>query len=100
MPTMSADRQLTKQGWIQTALVIIATISAGSLAYGRLEAKTDRAAERADTAFGEASTARTQANVLQLELLKFEGMIHGDIREIKALLQQRLPERKESETPK
>lgn len=87
----SPERQVARQGWIQTLLIIVSTVSAVTLAYGRVENEAGRATETAIEARKDAEQAKDQIQALQVELLKFQATVVGDVREIKAILEARLP---------
>lgn len=79
---MTIDRSQTRQGWIQTAIIVGATMGSVFLAYGKLDARADKALDKATNAENKAAEVEKNQNSANLELVR-----------IRTLLEERLPKK-------
>lgn len=87
----SPERALVRQGWLQTAVVIVSFITAIIVAFNNLSNTANAASKKADDAAKTAADVADEARRTKDEFLKTVAGLASDVRNVKTILDERLP---------
>lgn len=85
------DKQVARQGWVQTVVTVGAVLVTTAIGYSDTRNTANNARADAATARDDAAKAHDKLHLLERELLKMKEETNVSLKEIKTILEQRLP---------